>query len=226
MSYLVVLPAIDVFLTRACLRHISVPGDNLLLIDNTPARIIPGDTTEAEPGGRVWDFHYIRPERNAGVAASWNFGVKKVLSDNRDWLIVLSCAFIPFAGLLDLVGRLPEHPEPFRTYHTIYGWHCRPIHRTQLEAVGSFDSDFYPAYLEDADFDYRSRLLGWDSPSFVRVAGLDLGAGHGVQLVSVDEEAMQSRYVAKWNGPPGQERYTVPFAAHSHRDAAHSHNPV
>lgn len=206
-SYLIVLPAIDVFLTRACLRHIAVPSDNLLLVDNTAS----GVTVELEPGGRSWDFRYHRSpdNRNLGVAASWNIGARMVLDERRDWLIVLSCAFIPLAGMLDLVGRLPMIPELKATYHTVYSWHCRPIHRTQLEDVGLFDESFYPAYFEDADHDYRSRLKGWDAPHFLRVAGLDLGPGHGIQLLNVDHESFPARYVAKWNGMPGHETATI-----------------
>lgn len=210
-SYLIVVPGIDVFLIRACLRHISVPGDNLMLIDNTPGRIIPGDTIEAEPGGRVWDFHYHRSpdNRNLGVAASWNIGARMVLDERRDWLIVLSCAFIPLAGMLDLVGRLPVTPEHHATYHTVYSWHCRLLPREQLQDVGLFDESFYPAYYEDADFDYRSRLKGWDAPHFLRVAGLDLGPGHGVQLLNPDHESFPATYVAKWGGMPGAETVTL-----------------
>lgn len=202
-----VLPVVDQFIARACLRYLAVPGNQLIVVDNT-VEGLGGPTEEA---GKAWDFTVVRDGdgKNLGVAASWNFGARRVLEEKLDWLIVMSSAFIPTAGLLDLTHSLPADPDG-KVWITDRNWHVRPIHRLHLESVGLFDEGFYPAYYEDMDYERRLTLAGWNEQVRVPVAGVDLGAGHGTRFVCVDYAQPQEHYVKVWGGLPGREKWLTP----------------
>jgi len=208
VSYLVVLPVVDPFIARACIRYLAVPGEQLIVVDNTPEGL-GGPNEEA---GRAWDFEIVRdPDgKNFGVAASWNLGAQRVLSQGLDWLIIASAAFIPTAGLLDLMQVLPADPDG-KIWITDRNWHLRPVHRLQFESVGLFDEGFYPAYYEDMDFERRLALAGWLEQVRVPVAGVDLGAGHGTRTIPVDYAEPRYHYRKKWGGLPGREAYVLPW---------------
>lgn len=199
---LVVVPAIDVFVTRACLRFLKPPeGSKVLVVNNTAERTFSAELFDA--GLDVCDLG-----SNIGVAASWNKGYERVMADGFDYLIVSSASMLYLQGMRDLIGRLPAVPA--NPVVTGFGWHCKPLPRQQLADVGAFDERFHPAYAEDTDYEYRSALAGWGGGVSVPVSAIDLGDGHGAMRVACDVPEMVRRYAAKWGGPPGQETLREP----------------
>jgi hypothetical protein len=102
------------------------------------------------------------------------------------------------------------------------------VDRRFLETAGDFDEGFIPAYLEDADMAYRMRLVGAQGITSLAALCLNYDRGTIKGIMDCDsadvprmtrllaELRMQisvndSRYIEKWGGRPGQERFTVPY---------------
>ncbi len=107
-------------------------------------------------------------------------------------------------------------------------WSCFMIDRRFFEVVGEFDEGFIPAYLEDADMAYRLHLAGARGITCLAALYLNYDRGTIKGIIDCDSSdvlafkqllfdlrskitANDERYVSKWGGRPGQERFTIPF---------------
>lgn len=107
-------------------------------------------------------------------------------------------------------------------------WSCFMIDRRLPDVVGEFDEGYIPAYLEDEDMTYRLRLVGIRTVTSRAALILHQEAGtiRGLLEVPLTETeravaflkelrqkitANDERYIAKWGGRHGTEKFTVPF---------------
>ena len=90
---------------------------------------------------------------NLGVSASWNLGIKLTI-DAPWWAIVNDDIVFAPGDLAVLAAAMHEQP----VIATLDGFSAFAINRPALEAVGWFDENFHPAYVEDCDYEYRARL--------------------------------------------------------------------
>lgn len=107
-------------------------------------------------------------------------------------------------------------------------WSCFMVDRRLVERVGEFDEGFVPAYLEDEDMVRRIHLA--KAETVVSRAALMLHQEAGTIRGLLDVSALEApsaaaflkdlrrqitanddRYLAKWGGRFGTERFTVPF---------------
>jgi GT2 family glycosyltransferase len=232
------------------LKSIDYPVQTLVLVDNSNGMSlnrVPGTL------GRMLGLVPVVVERvvtifqpNAGVAASWNQIVKQFPAP---WWLISNddIEFAPgdlgkLAAFVAAGGRRycadPDHctygdcPTAFCDRGTsapgiIYGnhgasWFALTAHGA--DAVGLFDENIFPAYLEDCDWSYRADLLG------VRRCDVpDVHARHGDDRMTgsctvnahmeIALENMRTHggnfeyYRRKWGGLNGTEVYRTPFNA-------------
>lgn len=105
---------------------------------------------------------------------------------------------------------------------------CFAVNSRLFDAVGPFDEGFIPAYVEDADLVYRMSLSGVHSVTSRAALVLDAERGTIQGMFECETEdipaasaflvelrgkitANDARYISKWGGKPGQEKFTVPF---------------
>ena len=178
--------------------------DNLLEIDNT--------------------------ENNIGIMASHNLGVQKMYESGADWLIVMSAA-IRFgkSGGLDVVELLNKTNYKIVESTGVYGWHLIAFHRSVIDVVGEWDTNFTPYGYDDLDYSIRiqkafsnshpgnDRSHLWTKESFDvsdTIMGHSIKIG-GVVSTPVHEKAIRDYFEAKWGMPPGQgsidDCYDSPF---------------
>lgn len=196
----------------------TLPPTVALIIDN-------GDA----PLGSVSGFEVRRPPKNVGCAGSWNMICRAAFDEFRSDSAVLvnaDCTVLPdtFASLFAAsLGFVCAH-----------AFGCFRIDREVWERVGPFDEEFYPAYWEDTDYRRRLRLAGvafeeWPIeeaevlyPGRARYrSGIVHGknASESYQGWTGEKQAWfqqrlvinEQRYVDKWGGIPGSERFEVPF---------------
>ena len=127
----------------------SVP--NVLIIDNGDC-LSKWDLNElAHPGLRL-----LSMPSNLGVPQSWNLGIK-LYPHEPGWLLLNHDAWFGEGawerfskdvgeGRITLAGSPP--------------WCCAWIGRGVVDRVGLFCEAFYPAYMEDVDYERRARALG------------------------------------------------------------------
>jgi GT2 family glycosyltransferase len=152
----------------------------------------------------------VRPERNLGVAASWNYLLR--CSDSEPIVISnddISLAPTSFAEILSALqsGALLVNA---------YGFALFAQTPECTRRVGYYDEEFYPAYYEDTDYERRCRIAGVErmelKPSAQHV-------GWATSRAMNDELSQHfawqrnnyEYYMRKWGGPLGSERFLLPF---------------
>lgn len=107
-------------------------------------------------------------------------------------------------------------------------WSCFMVDHRLFERVGEFDEGFVPAYLEDEDMNRRLHLAGARAVTSRAALMLHQEAGTIRGLIDVPLSDMgqavaflkdlrrkitanDERYVAKWGGRHGNEKFTAPF---------------
>jgi GT2 family glycosyltransferase len=122
----------------------------------------------------------LRQEKNIGVAASWNLGIRRAFNMGCDPVIVANndivCARDTIDALVDamranesfglLSARSVAIPSPdgldvcVRSHYVLEGpvdFCLFAIRPSTFAIVGDFDEDFWPAYYEDRDYIERMR---------------------------------------------------------------------
>jgi GT2 family glycosyltransferase len=178
MSLAFVLPVLNCLAyTRQAIASIQFgAGDQLFVIDNGST-----DGTPAEMQTYLdakLPLVYVRHERNTGVAAAWNQGLKfafqfghdPVLVMNNDVVLahdtvpallrwhektggIISAHSVAALHALDLVDRREIYQEPC-------DYSCFLISKSIVDRVGWFDEAYFPAYFEDMDYDCRAEMAG------------------------------------------------------------------
>jgi hypothetical protein len=181
--------------------------------------------------------NYDEPHRS--VAQSWNWGIRSAIHEGCDIIHVVNDDVTYLPGCMLELGRAlllknavlasgvdherDKDPLPGVFPHATYA--CFAVGRDFFEIVGDegFDEGFWPAYFEDEDMLRRFTLLAPKHPT--RHLDTMVRGAHFRHVVSatqnadpnkpvVDRERFESnrcRYVMKWGGVPGHERYDRPF---------------
>jgi hypothetical protein len=141
-------------------------------------------------------------------------------------LLNADCAVMP-----DTFERMLASTAPIMC---AYGFGCFLMSEAVWRDVGDFDEAFYPVYFEDTDYRFRCKLAGvaleeWAVSDLESIyPGRDrapTGIVHGkhdpegyqgwrgekLAWFNARWEANRQRYLAKWGGDVGQERFTSPF---------------
>lgn len=143
----VIIPVLNRYdLLARCLDSLP-PGLNVLVIDN-------GDAVQDEalyPVARV-----LRMPSNLGVPASWNLGIK-LYPYEPGWLLLNSDAWFD-EGAWDAFDA--DCDESSITLAGSPAWCCAWIGRNVVHRVGLFCEAYYPAYMEDVDYEERARRAG------------------------------------------------------------------
>jgi len=207
--------------TLQAARESALQPDHTVLVDN-------GDQP-FEGWTPIYGCVVVRPGRNVGCAGAWNIVLRLAFATlDADSAILLNgdCA----VGK-DTFGRMLASPARLVCAH---GFSCFRIDRALWNAIGEFDEEYWPVYWEDTDYRRRLALAGepieeWPleevgRPSHGRAvyaSGITHGKSDagGYQGWTGDKrawfqerlEANRQRYIAKWGGLPGSERFSTPF---------------
>lgn len=139
-------------LLQGMLNSIDEPVGELLIIDNggeADALIFPELAQEV---------HFIQLPSNLGVAASWNLGIK-LLPHHETWFFASNDMTFKPGGMKTFAEA--RRDELTLTHEFPY-WQCFALGDTVVEEVGLFDEAFYPAYMEDVDYQRRVKAAGYD----------------------------------------------------------------
>ncbi len=195
-------------------------------------------------------FNYSELNDQNIVARAWNKGIKKGFEDGADYVIVSNLDLILHPRSIDnLVNCALEHPEteiwsatPWLSYESLnyakisastgtnVWWSFALLNKRVFDAVGGFDEKFVPAYLEDADFSLRCRLLGVKGGNtesalfFHRERGTISGLlecppadtdNNLKMMLQIRQQitANDKLYNEKWGGAPMKEQFKTPYNA-------------
>jgi hypothetical protein len=201
-------------LLKRCVESIDHPVEKLVIINNSgfvmPIGIMRPDCVE--------NMIEIR-HPNAGVAASWN---EIIMLFPANWWL-LSNDDIQFApgDLAKMEDAANKHPHVACLYGN-HGASFWVVTKRGIEKAGTFDANFFPAYLEDCCFSYRCDLLKElriNVPGINSVHGDDKRDGSCTVNATPQLAAENSRthgnnfeyYGRKYGGSNGSEKFKTPF---------------
>ena len=199
----------------------KLPNENLILINNFNEKKVLDLCLQAKDQGSEV---YSCPE-NYGIGASWNLGLKKVLEDKDDFIFLLSVSSeikVEFDRIVDLV-REAEIVKPRSIYYFAnkVGRHFFVHTKRSIQLGGFYDENYYPAYHEDTDYNYRSRFNGIDREVF-SFNRSDLIGTYGYGLSKQESTSLfkyicsfqtfhNEYYARKWGGLGLDASYKTPY---------------
>lgn len=154
---------------------------------------------------------------NLGVAPGWNKLCKLAFDRGCDAIVIANDDIILDPPTLPSTVLSLQHADfvacPGQNMFSFFG-----ITRKLYEAVGEFDENFWPAYYEDNDYDYRMKLAGFSRYTLAESGFFHQGSA---TLKNYTEEQMNAHhhnfgknrtyYASKWGGLPHYEAFQTPF---------------
>jgi hypothetical protein len=226
------IPVLNRFdLLAECVRRIDVPHRLLCINNNTVDAAFQEQLKELKtkyPCLAVEDA-----PRNLGVSASWNHLVRAGFAAGFERVFITANDFHvehgSWAAFRDTVLRVPAE------LYLGDGYNLFCVTRALIDHVGYFDENYFPAYMEDVDYDYRCRLADVAVVRFGIVPGTfgqhELPGlqwrHHGSQTIRSDLEYgkrnewthftwNRTHYELKWGGLPPKEKFKIPYNKPEH----------
>lgn len=201
----VVIPVLNRYdLLIRCLQSLPLHV-RVLVIDNGDNR---GDNLDRED---LWpQMRVLRMPSNLGVPVSWNLGIK-LYPHEPGWLLLNSDAWFD-EGAWDVFEA--ECDESSITLAGAPAWCCAWIGRDVVHRVGLFCEAYYPAYMEDVDYEERARRAGLE----IRYVATGVRHDNSSTINSDPELARRNNetharniqiHDARWNGLAAHEQPPV-----------------
>lgn len=218
MIPVVVIPAVSRFdMLEANLAAFDEPVERLVIIDNS----LSGYTYAPPKDSPIQRVEHVRPVLPLGVTGGFNAGIAQT-PDAPWWL--LSSTDIGYgpddlAMIADLMeaGDSPAVVTGSRHDDRLLRGAYMAVNRACVETVGLYDEwAFFPCYFEDDDFVRRCELADVEWVEYDGAIRHDRSItirsdGHMAARNAETYPDNQRRYVEKWGGPPGAERFTTPY---------------
>lgn len=195
-------------LLQSCIASIDAPVGRLIVIDNSPHGL-GGAAAEVCPP-TVADLCVTRPPSNLGYPGSINLVIKTTAE--APWWCIANADVVFGPGDLARLASVMSGPR----WVGINDWRAFGLTFEAVERVGLWDENFWPAYLEDCDYEYRCTLAGveWGfiEGSTTHEGSVTIKEGRYAQRNSVSYPSNVAYYARKWGGGHrGGETYQAPF---------------
>ena len=198
-----------------CIRSIDCPVDLLLIIDNSPDVEMGAVADEAAADNEhVRAIWVVEPPTNMGYTAAVNFTIKSL--PHLPWWCIANADVVFGPGDLARLAEVMALGGP--RWIGIGDWRVFGLSFEAVEAVGLWDENFFPAYCEDADYEYRCRLAGVlatvidGTTSHAGSAAIRSDIRYANANFKRSYPANVAYFEAKWAGHlRGGEKFTTPF---------------
>jgi GT2 family glycosyltransferase len=205
------------FLNREDLLHesikaIDIPCD-LIIVNNGGLEI------ESIDNDSIKRTTIFNPSYNLGVARSWNLIIEEGRSRNVDRVFIGSNDTIVERGSLKRAEKIIREDADHDMWH-LNGYNLFCMNFNMFDVIGRFDENFYPAYKEDQDYDYRIRksimknrvLHGIEGVNSRHLGSMTIRSNGDYLRQNSDTHKMNyDYYLSKWGGDAGSEKWDVPF---------------
>jgi GT2 family glycosyltransferase len=191
-----------------CLKSIDNPIERLVVVNNSGRDL----------GKLPWNEIVVN-HPNAGVAGSWNEVIK--LFPAPYWILCNDDIEFTPGALAEFERAIAESHENYSAIMANHNASLFAVTRRGVEKVGLFDENFYPAYCEDLDWLYRSRMIG---EKIVQAKNVRVNHGvdgvysqtiHGGRRYQSENDRTYANnaeyYRLKWGGNFRHETFTHPF---------------
>lgn len=161
-----------------------------------------------------YDNIYIhKPEKNLGVAGSWNVLCELIFTKYEWALIVNDDVYLGYdtklvTQVIDTYG-MPSLIQSHLNFSVFL------LAKKLYRYIGEFDNDFYPAYYEDSDYLYRLKLEGLKQEVDLRLNPKDARVSQtyekAPEFVNNAMKYNRQKYIEKWGDIPLLEKYKKPY---------------
>ncbi len=156
----------------------------------------------------------FKSQQNIGVAASWNFLAERAFADGYLRVLVLNDEIELDRDEKEIHLALNKYSD-----HEIIiqqgNWFSFMLPKVVYDLIGPFDEDFFPAYFQDNDYEYRIKRNKYTD--IKKEAILNPTLYRNSMTLKKDRKLNanftnnRSRYVTKWGGEPEKEKFKTPF---------------
>ena len=188
------------------------PSILMYLKDFPNTQIFIVDNGQQQIDKKVFDdrLTIIKNDWNIGVATSWNLLCITIFEVSSHALILNDDIYLGKKenDILNLLKKKADF------YISKMAWSVFIMPKKTFVEVGSFDENFYPAYYEDADYNYRMHLM---RKNIVSTPLLNPFLYKQSQTIEKAPEivsgsiANKKFYIEKWGGEPKQEKFKKPY---------------
>lgn len=175
----------------------------ILIVDNGNQQIITREN----------NFVIYKPERNLGVAGSWNMMMDYADKVNATHVFILNDDVV--YGRTEQEVKMLINQNPETQFFNSTDNYCSFILSIDLwKELGGFDETFYPAYFEDNDWSYRVKLIGKER---LNTSFLDPLIYRNSMTIAKEPslnnlfDKNKAYYAEKWGGYPHEETFKTPF---------------
>jgi GT2 family glycosyltransferase len=154
----------------------------------------------------------IKSPKNLGVPASWNVLMRTLKTKGYTHVAILNDDIVWKRNADEIEDYIKLNPADF--YQGLGTWCCFVLPVSTWEEIGQFDEGYAVSYWEDSDYAYRFKIANkkvkadiFFNPEVYRNS----------QTIAKDPSlnnffaANQKRYIDKWGGLIGAERFTTPW---------------
>jgi len=171
-----------------------------------------------------------RHPENFGVCRSWNYVLRKQITDGFDYSLIMSVSAVfdkkyPVEYFIERVHeKEQERKKWWYIVNSKVARHCFVNTRLYIEKFGLFDENFYPAYYDDTDLEYRHKIISeredvrdmvYDfNEDFVNSIKYSMAINSDIRLLhhfQSNAERIIRYYIRKWGGQPGSEKWKHPY---------------
>jgi hypothetical protein len=229
MSYKILLPVTtdtEGLVSQKLLYDLKEEMEHLILLNNWIDPQVAELCKNAASKGA--ETYYI--PGNLGCGPSWNFGIKRMMEDGSDFVIILSPSVVFDKSIQYFIDAIYKQESINKMGRYIASGlatlHCFAHTPLGVELGGYFDENFWPVYYEDTDFCCRSKLNGLGTygshVGFVWSCSLNEHFHSLAYSITCRNNTLfklyESRggwmaeyYVRKWGGVHNSEIYQHPF---------------
>lgn len=183
----------------------AYPAIDILIIDNGNQKIQTGNPM----------VQVLEQTRNLGVSASWNLICRKAFDEMGATHVMILNDDIELVVPKELLLKTIKSHGTHNLLVQDGTWCSFVLPKEVYKHVGSFDEQFYPAYYEDNDYNYRITLNPLTQVVVEPLLNPTLYRNSQTIALNprLNERFLQNkaRYVQKWGGEPLKEQFTTPY---------------
>jgi len=160
--------------------------------------------------------HVCRPGANLGFGAGINLMIRANAAVPW-WMFTNDDVIFGPGHLKAMAEYMWQAQGPTVAHLAGLGYSAYAINFEAVERVGWFDESYYPAYVEDCDWNWRAKLIG--GVTIIDIPGASFHAGSQTIGGSSERRRANDRTYArnkdyhrsKWGSEPWEEKFETPF---------------
>lgn len=205
MSHCILIPTINQkqLLLNALEWYVANTSTDIYVLDNGKQGLVSGT-----PRLKIFEL-----EKPLGVAASWNWLIKKAIKNGHENFLVLNDDIVLKKYPEEIDAIIEDNKRIFFRPRPAFNWCVFILSKYIFETVGEFDEAFERCFYEDNDYEYRMKRFGFPIIFRDDLTPDVYNNSESTKANPLLGDFLGNReyYIQKWGGLPTEEKYDTPF---------------